>query len=307
MLRSEPKIDKQNPRANVIAQLPAGQMVVRISGKKGDQFFEVETSLNGAHFHGFAASGYLRPVKVPKAIPVVVPAAAPPTTGIVAVYMPRNPGVVTRRVDPAGPYSLNEPGQPQRDAESAGERCAQLATIIDWLAVDKPAHKRYQPTGGGTTFCNVYAHDYCFLANVYLPRVWWLPGAIEQLAKGEKIEPLYEKTIDEQRANDLFRWLGDFGPRFGWRQTGTLTKLQEAANVGGIGIIVARRKIDGKSGHIVAVVPETDDQKARRDGNGSVISPLQSQAGVMNFRYRASPNQWWTGDQFAGNAFWIHA
>lgn len=307
MLRSEPKIDKQNPRANVIAQLPAGQMVVRISGKKGDQFFEVETSLNGAHFHGFAASGYLRPVKVPKAIPVVVPAAAPPTTGIVAVYMPRNPGVVTRRVDPAGPYSLNEPGQPQRDAESAGERCAQLATIIDWLAVDKPAHKRYQPTGGGTTFCNVYAHDYCFLANVYLPRVWWLPGAIEQLAKGEKIEPLYEKTIDEQRANDLFRWLGDFGPRFGWRQTGTLTKLQEAANVGGIGIIVARRKIDGKSGHIVAVVPETDDQKARRDGNGSVISPLQSQAGVMNFRYRASPSQWWTGDQFAGSAFWIHA
>jgi len=23
-----------------------------------------------------------------------------------------------------------------------------------------------------------------------------------------------KKTIDEQRANDLFRWLGDFGPRF---------------------------------------------------------------------------------------------
>ena len=74
---------------------------------------------------------------------------------------------------------------------------------------------------------------------------------------------LYEKTIDEQRANDLFRWLRDFGPRFGWRQTGTPTKLQEAANLGGIGIIVARRKIDGKSGHIVAVVPETNDQKGQ--------------------------------------------
>src|SRR6266487_1087196 len=70
-LRSEPKIDKRDPRANVIAQLPAGQMVVRISGKKGDEFFEVETSLNGAHFRGFAAAEYLRPVKVPKAIPVV--------------------------------------------------------------------------------------------------------------------------------------------------------------------------------------------------------------------------------------------
>jgi hypothetical protein len=32
------------------------------------------------------------------------------------------------------------------------------------------------------------------------------------------------------KGNDLFRWLRDFGPRFGWRQTGTLTKLQEAAS-----------------------------------------------------------------------------
>jgi hypothetical protein len=306
-LRSEPRIDPRNPRANVIGQLPAGQMVVRMSGKQGDKFFEVQTSLNGAHLRGFAASQYLRPVKVPKAIPVVAPKAVPPATGIVAVYMPRKPGIITRRVDPAGPHSLNEPDQPQRNAETAAERCAQLAAIIDWLAVDKAANRRYQPTGGGTTFCNIYAHDYCFLANVYLPRVWWTPGAIEQLAKGEKLELLYEKTIDEQRANDLFRWLRDFGPRFGWRQTGTPTKLQEAANLGGIGIIVARRKIDGKSGHIVAVVPETNDQKAKRDSNGSVTSPLQSQAGVTNFRYRAAPVQWWTGGQFADSAFWIHA
>jgi len=306
-LRSTPTIDKSNPNGNVIAQLPAGQMVIRISGKRGDKFFEVETSLNGAHFQGFAAAVYLRPVKVPKAIPVVTPAVAAPTDGIVAVYMPRKPGTITRRVDPAGPHSLNEPDQPQRNAETAGERCAQLAAVIDWLAVDKPAHERYQPTGGGTTFCNVYAHDYCFLANVYLPRVWWTPGAIEQLAKRQEVEPLYEKTIDEQRANDLFRWLRDFGPRFGWRQTGTLTKLQEAANLGGIGIIVARRKIDGKSGHIVAVVPETDDQKAKRDSGGMVTSPLQSQAGVKNFRYRTTPIPWWRGDQFADSGFWIHA
>ena len=306
-LLRKPRINKRNPAANVIAQLPAGQMMVRMSGKKGAKFFEVQTSVNGAHFRGFVAAEHLQPVKVLKAIPVVTPEPAAPTTGIVAVYMPRRPGIITRRVDPAGPYSLNEAGQPQRNAESAGERCAQLASIIDWLAVDKPAHKRYQPTAGGTTFCNIYAHDYCFLANVYLPRVWWTPGAIEQLGKGEKVEPLYEKTIDEQRANDLFRWLGDFGPRFGWRQTGTLTKLQEAVNLGGIGIIVARRKNDGRSGHIVAVVPETNDQKAKRDSDGSVTAPLQSQAGVMNFRYRAAPTQWWTGEQFAGSAFWIHA
>jgi hypothetical protein len=38
-----------------------------------------------------------------------------------------------------------------------------------------------------------------------------------------------------------------------------------------------------------------------------VTAPLQSQAGVTNFRYRAAPTQWWTGEQFAGSAFWIHA
>jgi hypothetical protein len=153
-LLSKPRINKRNPAANVIAQFPAGQMMVRVSGKKGAKFFEVQTNLNGAHLHGFVAVAQLQPVKVLKAIPMVTPAPAAPTTGIVAVYMPRKPGIITRRVDPAGPYSLNEPEQPQRNAETAVQRRAQLAEIIDWLAVDKAAHKRYQPTGGGTTFCN---------------------------------------------------------------------------------------------------------------------------------------------------------
>jgi hypothetical protein len=245
-------------------------------------------------------------VKVPKAIPVVVPARVAPTHGIVAVEMPRKAGSITRHADPAGPHSLNEPNQPVRKGDTAKARCAELKAIIDWLAVDKVSHKRYQP-GNGSTFCNVYAHDYCFLADVYLPRVWWRPGAIERLSQGEKVEPLYEKTIDEQRANDLFRWLCDFGLRFGWRQTGTLTKLQDAANLGGLGIIVARTKIDGKSGHIVAVLPETDTEKARRNRDGLVTAPLQSQAGSVNFRYSTGRPEWWTGEQFAESAFWIHA
>src|SRR5947209_2891107 len=37
-LRSTPMIDNANPNGNVIAQLPAGQMVIRISGKRGDKF-----------------------------------------------------------------------------------------------------------------------------------------------------------------------------------------------------------------------------------------------------------------------------
>src|SRR5262249_5444806 len=78
----KPRINKRNPAANVIAQLPAGQMMVRISGKKRAKFFEVQTSVNGAHFQGFVAAKYLQPVKVPKAIAVVTPAPEAPTTGI---------------------------------------------------------------------------------------------------------------------------------------------------------------------------------------------------------------------------------
>src|SRR5262249_5911588 len=103
------------------------------------------------------------------------------------------------------------------------------------------------------------------------------------------------------------RWLRDFGARFGWRQTGTLTKLQQAANQGAIGIIVARRKEDGRSGHIVAVVPETAEKRAKRDASGEVVAPLQSQAGARNFRYTTGGLNWWKGGQFAESAFWLHA
>ena len=223
-LRREPRIPRRRPTANVIARLPDGQLVHRLSGKKSDTFLEIETSLHGAYFRGYAARRYLVPVRKATAIEVVTPAPpAPPApldtpSDIPAVYMPRNEGTVTKRTQSAGAHSLNEPNQPGRTGTTAAERVASLAGIIDWLAVDKPAHRRYQPTGTAT-FCNIYAHDYAFLAGVYLPRVWWLQDAIEKMARGGKVEPLYEKTIDEQRANDLFRWFRAYGSRFGWRQT----------------------------------------------------------------------------------------
>lgn len=330
-LRSAPCIPRENPDSNIIARLPDGHLVQRAAVQNVGEFMVVETSLNGAYYRGFAAAKYLRRVlrakrvRKPKAVKgdgaqlavaerpaetlevlVPLPENIEPTSGIVAVYMPRNPGSVTSRSAPAGAHSLNEEGQPARNGETAAERCAELAAIVDWLAVDKPSHKRYRPRAG-STFCNIYAHDYCFLAGLYLPRVWWTPDAIERLATGNQVAPRYEKTIDEQRANDLFRWFRAFGLRFGWRQTSTLTKLQEAANLGGIGIIIARRKLDGKSGHIVVVPPETDEHNARRNAAGEVVFPLQSQAGVANFRYRAVTKEWWKGEQFADNALWIHA
>ena len=72
-------------------------------------------------------------------------------------------------------------------------------------------------------------------------------------------------------------------------------------------LIAARRKEDGKSGHIVAVVPETADHGAMRDASGEVIAPLQSQAGSRNFRYGTGKANWWNDEQFTDSAFWIHA
>ncbi|MDL2410785.1 hypothetical protein PY650_35645 [Rhizobium calliandrae] len=303
-LRSTPQITDP-PGENVIAQLPDGQPVRAVDGKVTNGFREVETSLSGANLHGFAFSKFLVPATANTDIPIVAPEANPPANGIVAVSMPRKDGTITRRVDLADAHSLNEPKQPTRNGTSPTELIDELEAIIDWLASDDPDYKRYQPRDG-LTFCNIYTHDYCMLAGAYLPRVWWTPKAILALSHGTVVQPLIGDTIDEMRANDLFRWLRDFGPMFGWRQTGTLTKLQQSANQGGLGIIIARRKEEGRSGHMVMVIPESDTFAASRNAAGDVVAPLQSQAGAVNFRRGVGRLNWWSDDRFAESAFWIH-
>ncbi|MBN8489531.1 MAG: hypothetical protein J0M20_17605 [Burkholderiales bacterium] len=298
-LRRSPEISDP-PQANVLSNLPDGHRVRALTGAKVKGFIEVETTLAGALLRGFASAKYLVADEEPVEEPLAPVPVAP------AVSMPRRPGSVTRRRDPANAHSLNERGQPQRSGDTADALRQSLGAIIDWLAVDDPAHLRYQP-GGGRTFCNLYAHDYCTLAGAYLPRVWWTPDALLQWAAGQGVEPQYGQSIEEMRANDLFRWLRGAGASFGWRQTGTLTKLQTEVNQGAIGLVVARRKEDGRSGHIVAVVPETDEHRARRDAQGEVLAPLQSQAGVRNFRRSTGQAGWWTGEAFAEFAFWLHA
>ncbi|UHQ22817.1 hypothetical protein LVB77_19560 [Lysobacter sp. 5GHs7-4] len=304
-LRSEPRISRPST-ANVKGELPDGHPVRAVTGRAVNGFMEVETSLFGALLRGFCSTDFLVRDNGIDDIPVIEPARTPPRTGVVAVLMPRRPGTVTRRRDAAGAHSLNEDGQPERSGANAPELREDLGRIIDWLAVDKPTHKRYQPHSG-LTFCNIYAHDYCHLAGVYLPRVWWNARAIERLRAGQTVEALIGNTIFEMRANDLFRWLRDFGPEFGWRQIASPTRLQEEANQGAVALIVARRKIEGKSGHILPVVPETETERAHRTASGEVDRPLQSQAGASNFRYGTSTANWWKDERFAESAFWVHA
>lgn len=303
-LRSEPKISEP-PTKNVIGHLPDGHPLRAVTGTAVNGFMEVEASLSGALLRGFVSEALLKPAPRATPIPVEAPAAEPPKTGIIAVTMPRRPGTVTKRVDLAGAHSLNEPGQPGRKGVTPQDLVEELTKIVDWLAVDDPGHKRYQPRSG-LTFCNIYAHDYCHLAGVFLPRVWWTQRAVTDLALGKTVEPLIENTITEVRANNLFRWLREFGADFGWRQTGTPNKLQDASNQGAVALIIARRKQDGRSGHVTMVVPETGGHLARRNVAGEVTAPLQSQAGAVNFRFGTGKANWWLGDQFAESAFWIH-
>ena len=71
-LRSEPKISEPNPGANVIARLPRGQLVQRVSREQIGDFVEVETMFDGAKLRGFASMKFLRrveraqPAKPPK-------------------------------------------------------------------------------------------------------------------------------------------------------------------------------------------------------------------------------------------------
>jgi hypothetical protein len=230
------------------------------------------------------------------AINTVVGSAAIP-----AVDMP-NPGNTPRkRTEAATAFSVNEPGQPSRAGTTAPQLAASLGKIVDWLAPGDTTHKRYQPTAHAT-FCNIYAHDYCHLAGVYLPRVWWNSAALTKWAAGVTVEPKYGVTIEEMTANALVSWLKKYGATFGWRPGNSLTELQDEANKGSVVLIAGRAAVG--HGHIVAVVPEVDAHAAIRNANGQVTTPLQSQAGSSNFNYGFLQPNWWPSHAEFG--FWIH-
>jgi hypothetical protein len=180
-----------------------------------------------------------------------------------------------RRSEPAdqtGDRPLGESGQPRRTSADGVDQVSELRAIITWL--DVPHKARYQ-AHSGATYCNIYAYDYCYLAGVYLPRVWWTDAALEKLQSGEQVA-VSDATTEEKTANQLLSWVQKYDPLYGWVHTASLTELQEKANSGAVALICAKRKA-GHHGHIVAVVPESNAFHAIRDA-GRVTRPLQSQA-----------------------------
>jgi hypothetical protein len=195
---------------------------------------------------------------------------------------------------------LGEANRPSRAAVTPAE----LDAIVRYLDVERSARYKREAT---QTFCNVYACDYCYLAGVYLPRVWWNAQALADIAKGRAVAAKYGVTVSELNANALYEWLRDFGTSFGWTQAASLDDLQSAANAGQISVICARRKPLNLSGHIAVVVPESAPPAVAETTEAGIRVPLQSQAGRINYCFSCVPGRWWESPKFGACGFWIHA
>lgn len=284
-----------------IAVLPHGTLVRRL-GTSAPGWERVRVVLNGATFIGHVKASFLE--ALPDTFEPAVSAAPAPTTTLPAVHWKENNPAANRASTSSLASPIGEAGRPTRDVSaSVDQRKSQLTAIGDWLDVEQSA--RYARRDG-LTFCNVYAADYCYLASAYLPRVWWTGAAVARLAAGDVVEAAYGDTVREMRADDLFRWLLDFGPMFGWRRVSDASALQAAANNGGVGIVCADREAQGKPGHITVVVPESPSRQAVRDVAGNVDQPLQSQAGAINRRYGSAGRNWWLGAEFLDHVFFVH-
>jgi hypothetical protein len=288
-LRSEPKVTP----ANRIATLPQGHRVEKVSETEDPEWCKVSAEWDGRRVTGFAATKHLAPEVLPEGGVPAVP----------LVHLKENQTHVTRANQENPAYPLGEPGRPMRQAGDAASQVRQLIAIIHYLDVESsPRYTR----GNGATYCNIYAHDYCYLAGVYLPRVWWTTTAIERLARGDAVPVQYGSTVAEVNANALFTWLLEFGERFEWRRVDSETELQDAANRGQVCLISAHHAAPKKSGHIAAVAPEHGAHAARRSSE-DVTVPLQSQAGRQNFRFGTHLGRWYANrTTFRDFGFWVH-
>lgn len=283
-LRSEPVIRDGNEKA----ALPFGHLVHKLGEAPDPAWWRVSTQ-----FGGEALEGFVKRVRL-DAIFGLPEANLAPSAGVTRAKH-------ATRVSPA---PLGEADAPRRKADDAEGKVAQLRKIIGYL--DAEGSRRYQPTKTPrATFCNIYAFDLCHLAGAYLPRVWWTEESLKKLRAGKPVKASLA-TAREMTANMLFDWLSGFGPQFGWTRVESLTELQDAANRGGVGLICAQRKILSRSGHIVAVVPETPPFAARRE-DGRVVRAVESQAGATNHRFVVKASAWWKEDQFRAFGFWHHA
>ncbi|HEX8329011.1 MAG TPA: hypothetical protein VF629_15855 [Hymenobacter sp.] len=294
-LRSQPRLDPKT----VLTQLKQGQQVEELPAlpKQPADWRRVRADLQGT-----PVEGYIKAFLLKKITAFSVPLPPPVLPNIPEARLPSpNPVRRNQSGDGSRVFDLTEPNQPGRPGPTPADQALQLGAILTYLGV---SHSARYAAGAGKTYCNIYAHDYAHLAGTYMPRVWWTRKALVALAAGMAVQPAYGTTVQELNANSIYNWFEEFGPDFGWRRSVDLTEVQRAANSGQVCIISGQRQDLNAPGHICAVVPETTQHHAKRQGE-RVNVPLMSQAGASNFEYGG--RVWWTDAKFARFAFWIHA
>jgi hypothetical protein len=199
---------------------------------------------------------------------------------------------------------ISDTDVPYRDLTNPETKRKSIGQLIDKL--DVVTSIRYQRTIEDT-YCNVYSYDYCHFCKVYLPTVWWTDEALEKILNGQEVEAVFEETVDHIYSSAITDWFPQWGAYFGWERMFTAEEIQNKVNTnGGVGIICAKRKEKGLSGHIVPVVPETEENKAYRE-NGVVVYPLQSQAGKVNYNYFSEAKKdWWNDELYSSFVFYYH-
>ncbi|MBT8369415.1 MAG: glycoside hydrolase family 19 protein [Deltaproteobacteria bacterium] len=287
-----------------IGTLIQGAEIMKIADSSVVGWVKVRAVLDGQIFEGFVADQYLVKIPPKPAVPVPPPILKDDLQ-IPPVHLSENRRDITRLRDGGRAYPLGERGRPRRIGSYADTKVRRLIEIINYLDCELINHKRWWPRGG-TTYCNIYACDYCYLANVYLPRVWWTAKALQRIRDGREISVTYGDTVRELNANMLLDWFEDYGFSYGWQRVVNLDVLQAAANNGEVCIIVAQRKDRNRSGHITAVVPEHDNFKAARNPSGEVLRPVESQAGVKNHRFVTKTRAWWVESRYESFGFWRH-
>ena len=100
-------------------------------------------------------------------------------------------------------FALNEDDQPTRVTDSPKHKVESIHEIIEWLDVEDS--ERYRARGS-STYCNIYAHDYCCLCQTYIPRIWWDEETAKKVMSGQKIKPRYGTNVFEKNANALHDW-----------------------------------------------------------------------------------------------------
>lgn len=288
-IRNEPKVTSSNK----IAVLAQGQKLDLINNYY-TPWWLVRTKRHNVEIEGYVHSKFLQAEADFQPLPV--------SSDISVVHLKENRATITRNRDGGRAYPIGEVGRPNRNGHSINQRVSQIGEIIDWLEVDR--NKRYLRKGA-TTYCNIYAYDFCYLAGVFIPRVWWKESALLVLAQGKTVEVSYGATVRELNANALHDWFEDFGADFGWKPCLNISQCQQEANEGKIVIACAKRVSTNRPGHICPIVPETSNNQAKRRANGDISRPLQSQAGHSNYKYKAA-NKWWTADKFQSFGLWVH-